>query len=129
MLKKWVFWLLLGSVIASAVGFYLWKIYECGYSSFCYTLFSKLGLPMFYGMGAIALISLALLFIPQAVSRWWKFAVWYVPFAAYAIAVAGPIPGQTFDFSPSVQETTIWLSGIYVVVSLTLILFSLRKSN
>lgn len=129
MFKKWTFWLLIFSVIASGTGFYLWKVYECGYSSFCYTLFSKVGLPMFYGMGAVALVALILLFVPQAVSRWWKFAIWYVPFAAYAIAVAGPVPGQMFDLSPSVQETALWLSGIYILVSLILIVLSLRKKN
>lgn len=129
MFKKWIFWLLLSSVFASAIGFYFWKIYECGYSSFCYTLFSKVGLPVFYGMAAIALVSFVLLFVPQAVSRWWKFAIWYVPFAAYAIAVAGPTPGQMFDIGMGVQETALWLSGAYIAICLVLIGISLRKKN
>lgn len=129
MFKKRVFFLLLVSLLGSIAGLYLWKFNDCGYSSFCLFLFSKVGLPMFYGMGALAVVFFGLLFAPKAVSAWWKFAIFYIPYYVYAVLTAGPSVGQMIYIGMSVQETAIWLSGVYVVVSLMLIALSLRKKN
>lgn len=139
MVKKWVFWIWVASFILLVAGLAFLNNYELGicysnqetntFDPSCHLDFLRLGDMLVFPMGVIAIVSLILLFVPQAVSRWSKFAIWYVPFAAYAIAVAGPVPGQMFDLSPSVQETALWLSGIYILVSLILIVLSLRKKN
>jgi len=59
------------------------------YDPECHRLLMDNGIRLFYGMGALALVFLILLFVPQAVSAWKKFAIWYVPIAAWQLRPLG----------------------------------------
>src|SRR3989344_5696662 len=82
------------------------------------------------GSGALALIFLTLLFIPQAFPAWKKFAVWFVPLVALLFIVY-PNPGSGDLFSPYPEQVFRWVSGLYVAASILIIAvkyISLRKS-
>ena len=111
------------SLIGLGVGHYLSQIYECGYSVFCYNLFSRVGNPLFYGMGALALVFFILLFIPKAFPTWKKFAIWFVPLAAL-LFIFYPDPGSGDYFSPYPEQVFQWVSALYVLVSLIIIAYS-----
>lgn len=133
MFKKWVFWLFVLSLVGLLMSFVLRNATDfniCLQSEpSCIVSLTKVSIGLFYGMGALAVVFFALLFAPKAVSAWWKFAIFYIPYYIYAVLTAGPSAGQMIYIGMSVQETAIWLSGIYVVVSLVLIALSLRKKN
>ncbi len=127
MFKKKVFWLFILSLFFAGFGYYLWKLHECGYSNFCYILFSQVGVGLTYGMIALAVASAAMLFAPKAVSVWAKFsalfALWYV----YAIVSSAPRPGMFTNLGMSSADNAIWLSGIYAVVTFGIIAWAYRK--
>lgn len=86
----------------------------------------KLGKGVFYGSGALALVFLALLFVPRAFSAWKKFAIWFVPLAALLFAVY-PNPGSGDLFAPYPEQIYQWVSGFYVLVSAAIIAWAFRK--
>ncbi len=115
------------SLIGFGGGYFILKIYNCGYSIFCYDLFSKVGDPLFYGIGALAIIFFVLLFIPKAIPQWKKFAKWFIPIATL-IFIFYPNPGSGDLFSPFPEQIFQWVSILYVFVSLMIIGYSTRKS-
>lgn len=83
-------------------------------------LLIKTGKALFYGMTALAIVFLVLLFRPGATSAWKKFAKWYVPIATL-IFILYPNPGSGDFFSPYPEQIFQWLSAIYVIVSVLII--------
>ncbi|OGG40529.1 hypothetical protein A2118_01910 [Candidatus Kaiserbacteria bacterium GWA2_50_9] len=73
-------------------------------------------------MGALAIVFLVLLFIPRAFSVWKKFAIWFVPLAAL-LFIFYPDPGSGDLFSPYPEQVFQWVSGLYVFISLVLIIY------
>src|SRR3990167_9372709 len=86
------------SFVGLGIGIFLLKFYDCGYSIFCYNLITT-SKALFYGMSALAVVFLALLFKPGAFHAWKKFAKWFVPVAAL-IFIFYPNPGAGDLFSP-----------------------------
>lgn len=106
----------LGYVLSNSVFFSL-----CSQTEYaCRDLFNRVGDPLFYGGGALSLVFLILLFIPQAFQKWKKFAVWFVPLAALLFAFY-PNPGSGDFLSPYPEQVFKWVSVFYVVVSLAII--------
>ena len=94
----------------------------------CINFYERVGDPLFYGIGALALVFLILLFVPRAFSAWKKFAIWFVPLAAL-LFIFYPDPGSGDFFSPYPEQVFQWISGIYILVSVLIIaVVSLRKS-
>lgn len=127
LLKNKIFWGFVLSFIGAGAGYYLMKIYDCGYSVFCYNLFSHIAPSIFYPSIALALVFLILLFIPRAVRAWWKFAWWYVPIIAFLIITGkadtggGGIGVVPSNIGPSFQESVIGAVAIYIIISLIII--------
>lgn len=129
--------LLVLSVIGFVFGYVFLNSYEfnvCSanfetnvYDVSCHILFERIGAPLFYGMGALALVFLTLLTIPKAWPAWKRFAIWFVPVAAILLAIY-PEP-NSWDVLPSPQEFSKWVSGIYILVSVWIIVASKRKTN
>jgi hypothetical protein len=94
----------------------------------CRELFNNIGDPLFYGSGALALVFLILLFVPQAFPAWKKFAIWFVPLAVILFAIY-PEPGSGDLFSPYPEQIYRWVSGFYVVVSGAIIAISVIKNK
>lgn len=93
----------------------------------CINLYERLGDPLFYGMGALAIVFFILFFISRAFSAWKKFAVWFIPLAAI-LFVFYPNPGSGDLFSPYPEQVFQWVSGLYVLISAVIIaIASLRK--
>lgn len=114
------------SLVGFGVGYFLLKVYDCGYSIFCYDLVTK-AFALFYGAGALAVVFFILLFTPRAFSAWKKFAVWFIPLAAL-LFIFYPEPGSGDLFSPYPEQVFQWVSGLYVLVSVVIIaIASLRK--
>ena len=114
------------------IGYYLANVYRCGYSSWCYFLFSRVGDPLYYGFGALSLVFLMLLAFPQAFSAWRKFAIWFIPIAAF-LFIIWPEPRGGMGVIPSVlgpgpEQAFQWLSAVYIIISALIVAkVSLRK--
>ncbi|MDP1707354.1 MAG: hypothetical protein Q8L30_02265 [bacterium] len=109
------------SLIGFGTGYFLLKIYDCGYSIFCYNLVTK-ALATYYGMGALAIVFFVLLFAQYAFSAWKKFAVWFIPLAAL-LFIFYPDPSSGDLFSPYPEQVFQWVSGLYVFISLLIIIW------
>lgn len=86
------------------------------YDVSCHIKYSDIGDPLFYGMGAIAIVFLMLVFKPEGISSWKKFAKWYIPLAALVFIFYGS-PSSGDFFSPYPERVYQWLAGAYVLVS------------
>lgn len=86
----------------------------------------KLGKSLFYGMGALAVVFLFLLFIPSAFPSWKKFAVWFIPLATL-LFIFYPEPSGADMFSPYPEQVFQWVSALYVVLSLGIIFINKIK--
>jgi len=87
----------------------------------------KLGDALSYGMPALALIFLILFFAPNAFPAWKKFAKWFIPLATLLfLFYNGPSSGDLF--SPYPEQVFQWVSALYIVISVLIIMFYSRKS-
>lgn len=125
----------IASVVLAAVGYLISKkpglLILCDNQTYglrrgCFVEYFRIGDPLLYGMSALALIFLVLYFLPKAWDAWKKFALWFVPITAILFIVY-PEP-ESWDIP---QEPVFkFISGVYVVVSLLIILYaSLRKKD
>ena len=136
--RKILFWLLIFSLVGLLIGYLLTNSYNLGfcYSNLtnntfdvsCHSLYERIGNPLFYGMSALALIFLILMFIPQSFPAWKKFAVWFIPIATL-LFIFYPDPGSGDYFSPYPEQVFRWVSIIYVVISILIISFSVFKQR
>jgi hypothetical protein len=122
---------LLLSLVGFSIGYVLTNsIYFglCSHDQYvCREIFNKIGGPLIYGMGALAIVFLVLLFSKNTWGAWKKFAMWFVPLATL-LFIFYPEPGSGDLFSPYPETIFKWVSGIYVVISLVIILMaSLKK--
>ena len=121
------------SLFILLIGFVLTNSYQFGlcYSDVasqtfdvsCHSLFEHIGNQIYYGGGALALVFLVLLFVPQAFKAWKKFAVWFVPLATL-LFIFYPEPGSGDLFAPYPETVYRWVSGAYVLLSLVIIAFA-----
>lgn len=125
--RKKIFFGFVVSLIFLVIGFYLLKVYNCGYSISCYNLIS-ISKALIYGMSALALVFLALLILPNAWPAWKKFAKWYIPIAAL-VFIFYQGPGAMDLFSPYPEQVYKWIGIIYVAVSAVIILFASAKNR
>ena len=88
----------------------------------CINFYERVGDPLFYGMGALAIVFFILLFASHAFFVWKKFAIWFVPLAALLFTFY-PDPGSGDYFSPYPEQVFQWVSGFYVIVSLLIIAY------
>ncbi len=110
--------LIAGYILTSSVVFGL-----CNSEAYvCRDLLNNIGDPLFYGMGALAVVFLFLLFVPRAASAWKKFAIWFVPLAIL-LFIFYPEPGSGDLFSPYPEQIFQWTSFFYVIVSLIIIIY------
>ncbi len=86
----------------------------------------RLGKSLFYGMSALSFIFLILLFIPRAFPAWKKFAIWFIPLMTL-LFVFYPDPGSGDYFSPYPEHIFRWVSIIYVLISLLIILSNMIR--
>lgn len=119
MKNKCLVGLLTLSIAGFGVGYFLSKVYDCGYSIFCYGLVTK-AFALYYGAGALAIVFFVLLFTSRAFSAWKKFAVWFVPLATL-LFIFYPEPGSGDLFSPYPEQVFQWVSGLYVLISVAII--------
>ena len=133
-MKKAIFFLLIFSLVGFGVGYTLTNSTVFGYCSHdqysCRELLNRIGDPLFYGMAALSLVFLILVFRPQAFPAWKKFAIWFIPLATLLfIFYNGPSSGDYF--SPYPEQVFKWVSILYVVASLAIIFKSsvTRKNN
>ena len=137
-MKKMAGWLLAFSVVGFIAGYVFSDSYGLGlcysdlqtntFDTSCHQLFERIGDPMLYGFGALAFVFMGLLFVPEAFSRWWKFAVWFVPLAVL-LFIFTPEPQGWVSPIPSPESVFQWVSSFYVIASYSLIGLSLRKKN
>jgi|CXWL01.1.fsa_nt_gi hypothetical protein len=122
--------IILGSLLLSLVGFgvgyfVLHLNIEASISGYALVKYSK---ALFYGMGALAVVFLALLFTQKAFSVWWKFGVWFIPLAAL-LFIFYP-EGGAMDLAWPFPETVFqWVSGLYVAVSAGIIASAAAKNT
>jgi len=116
--------LLFLSLTGFGVGYLFSESYKFGIciqnDVLCHYYFERVGDAIFYGMGALALVFLLLLAVPQAFPAWKKFAIWFVPIAAILFATySDPASG---DFISPYPETVFkWVSALYVLISVIII--------
>jgi hypothetical protein len=112
------------SVIGSGVGYMLTNSTIFGFCTHdeysCRDLLNNIGDPLYYGMGALALIFFMLYFVPQAIRAWFKFAKWFVPLAAL-LFIFYPDPGSGNLLAPYPEQVFQWVSALYVIVSVIII--------
>ena len=86
----------------------------------CINFYERIGDPLFYGMGALAIVFLALFAIPSSFSIWKKFAIWFIPLATL-LFIFYPDPSSGDYFSPYPEQVFQWVSVFCVLVSLLVI--------
>lgn len=123
--KKITFIFLMLSLVGWGIGIFLLKFYDCGNSIFCYNLTTR-SFALFYGMPALSLVFLILLFLPQAFSRWKKFAIWFIPLTTL-LFIFYPDPGSGDYFSPYPEQVFRSVSILYVVISILIIALKNKK--
>lgn len=125
-MKNLVILLLVISIVGFLAGLFLKNSTEVGLCLIsepsCINSMTRAGNSLFYGMGALALVFLVLLFSPRAVSAWKKFAMWFVPLATL-LFIFYPEPGSGDLFSPYPEQVFQWTSLLYVIVSLIIIFY------
>lgn len=109
-----------GYILTNSIKFGLCIANEVVTEASCINFYERIGNASFFGMGALALVFLALTFFPKAWGAWKKFAVWYVPIAAL-IFIFYKDPGSMNLISPYAETVFMWLGGIYVIVSCLII--------
>lgn len=123
-MKNKTLWFLVLSLVGFGVGYILTNSIKFGMcvandritDASCINFYERLGDPIFFGMGALALIFIFLLAFPKAFEAWKKFAIWFVPLAAL-LFIFYPDPGSGDLFSPYPETVFQWVSGLYVVIS------------
>ncbi len=124
------------SFFASALlffaGYLLTNSVEVGFCSqdeySCRQILNTIGDTLYVGMGALAIVFLALIFAGKgAFQTWKKFAVWYIPFAALIFVFYNPNPGDWA--APLREDVLFWVAAIYVVLSAFNIWWSYRKNQ
>lgn len=118
--------LILASLIIFALGFLLTSSYELGFclsdkinnvfDVSCHQFYERLGDPLFYGGGALAIVFVLLYAFPKAYDAWRKFAVWFVPLAAL-LFIFYPNPGSGDLLAPMPEQIFQWVSGLFIVIS------------
>lgn len=126
------------AVVGCVVGYVLMNSYEIGIcyanlatSTFdvsCHLYFNKVGQPLFYGMGALALVFFVLVFIPTAFAAWKRFAIWFVPLAAL-LFISYPEPGAGDLMAPYPEQVYRVVSVLYVLISFAIIAWAVRHSK
>ena len=113
-----------GFIFSNAISFGL-----CTHDQYsCRDVFNNIGDPLFYSMPALAFIFLILLFTPRAFPAWKKFAIWFVPLAALLFAFY-PGPGGNDLFSPYPEQVFRWVSILYVIISILIIVRSSLRNK
>lgn len=118
------------SIVGFVVGYILTNSIKFGIcisnnvvtDALCINLYERIGDPLFYGAGALAIVFFVLFFTSYAFSTWKKFAVWFVPLSAL-LFIFYPEPGSGDLFSPYPEQVFQWVSGLYVITSLILIVY------
>ncbi|MDO8624141.1 MAG: hypothetical protein Q7R54_02185 [bacterium] len=117
----------IGYVLTNSIKFGICMANNVITDASCINFYERVGDPIFYGMGALTIVFLVLLFIPRTFSAWKKFAMWFVPLAAL-LFIFYPDPGSGDLFSPYPEQVFQWVSSFYVLVSVVIIaIASLRK--
>lgn len=117
------------SLIGFSIGLYILKFYNCEASVFCYFLIIK-GQALFYGMGSLSIIFFTLLIFPHTINAWKKFALFFIPLALFFfIGFLQSTGGGFFSVSPEPEQVFKLLSGLYVLISLIIIAWSVFKDK
>jgi|SRR3990167_1888306 len=122
--RKIISVLLLLSLIGFGIGYYILKIYNCEASIFCYFLSIK-GEALYYGMGALSVVFLILFIFPKSNNSWKRFAWWFIPIAILLFAT---YKGSGY-FSPYPEQVFRWVSGLYILVSLIIVTWSVIRGR
>jgi hypothetical protein len=128
MKNKQIIGLLAFSLIGFGIGYVLTNSVKFGIciannvvtDASCINFYERVGDPLFYGMGALALVFFILLFSPRTFYVWKKFAIWFVPLAAL-LFIFYTDPGSGDLFLPYPEQVFQWVSGFYVLVSAVII--------
>ena len=126
-MKKNIIILLLALSIIGFIGGYIILNSNLEVNGIGYLLI-RISKALFYGMGALAIVFLILLFRPSAISAWKKFAKWYIPIVTF-IFIFYPNPSSGDFFSPYPEQVFQWLSVMYVIVSVLIIMFKNKTSQ
>ena len=118
----------IGYVLTNSIRFNLCIVNETITEASCINFYERVGDPLFYGMGALTIVFLILLFLPQAFPAWKKFAIWFIPLATL-LFIFYPDPGSGDYFSPYPEQVFRWVSGLYVLVSLIIVTRSVIRGR
>ncbi len=113
----------IGYLLTNSVQFEICIVNEVVTDASCVNFYERIGDPIFYGAGAMTIIFLILLFLPQAFYAWKKFAIWFIPLATL-LFIFYPEPGSGDYFSPYPEQVFRWVSEFYVLVSLAIIIWN-----
>jgi hypothetical protein len=120
--------LVLGYIFTSSVGFNICTVTETITEASCINFYERLGDPLFYGGGALAIVFGLLYAFPQAFGAWRKFAIWFVPLATI-LFIFYPDPGSGDFLSPMPEQLFQWVSLLYIVISGIIIALTKSKVN
>ena len=118
----------IGYILTNSIKFNICTVNKTITEASCINFYERVGDPLFYGMSALSLVFLILLFLPQAFSVWKKFAVWFIPIATL-IFIFYPDPGSGDYFSPYPEQVFQWVSILYIVVSVVIIALNNKKQS
>jgi hypothetical protein len=125
-MRKKIILLSVISAVGFGMGFYLLHIYECGISVFCYDVETKAN-ALYYGMGSLILVFFLLFLLPQTFNSWKKFAMWFVPIMVVVFAIQDDKGGGFMEIAPNSVQVFQWISILYIILSLIVIVVSFKK--
>ncbi|HEY4494188.1 MAG TPA: hypothetical protein VJB95_02030 [Candidatus Paceibacterota bacterium] len=118
--------IIVGYILTNSTKFNICVLNQTITEATCINFYERLGDPLFYGMLALTVVFLILLFIPRAFDAWRKFAVWFIPLAVL-LFIFYPDPGSGDLFSPYPEQVFQWVSGLYVLISVFIIVRAARR--
>jgi hypothetical protein len=137
MRMKIVIYLIL-ALVGLGLGYFFTNSYEFGlclsdqvsntYDVSCHSFYERVGDGLFFGMGAVSFIFLVLLAMPRAFKAWSKFALWFIPLGALLMAFY-PEPRGFFSVGPNAIQVIQWVSALYVLVSMVIIVIAAMRSS
>lgn len=123
-MKNWITKknVLIGAVSGFAISILLNYLREFGIS---YSVYKLIVEPLFFMSASLSFVAFFLFFVrDQIFSAWLTFAKWWIPLTIVSIIIS-PTDGSGafFPAFSSKELTSIWMSGLFVSLSLILIAF------
>ena len=117
------------SILLVLLSFFFMNLGNLGdcQSSFCLRVPSTIGEPLFFISAPLIIIGFILLFVSENVYKSWKkFAMVFVPIE---VIIIFSVPTRANMFDPDREMVALWLSSLFLLLSIVIILLKHFRSK